>query len=557
MKAANGWSILLILVLLFAAGCKNTEPEVEKPDPMFPVMERVKSVAVTNDEGTEVLANLENEEVIAALLLGLHDAVPSYIEDPEPSGKLLKVKMTNESATQTYTVNDLRETDSLDYSVKIYVDNSDGPSRAWVLPTAWARLLLGYDSSMNEEPLLYASVNTLSNSVVVQSNRNMNRDSVDKAIKDTLVTSMMETNDQLDYHIYWSDPQRFVIRFAKVGEGNSLLFRLDGVMAETGESFASKSQPFRNQVIVYGKSSGLRWVNTNREIEREQKYDSAVLIQPIWSDNQQDSLLVYHHNDSQSLIKLSTGDIHAMNLTEWPQLKKGYGNDYGTGVLYADRFTSGMSYAVKENKTVYRVNSRTGEASKLYVSEKPIYGIAASPDNKRVAILVSSDSIISSFADLIVLNSLGKEIFRKNKASFSGHSDGFLFVYPISWLDNHRIGVIFQGKGDEEFLRGKAYINIEDASMKKEADVSLPDEAMQLLENYIGGTDAEILRVLPNPSGEKERYYAVQIAATGIWLIDVISHKVSWLGPGTLIQWNDLGEVVLWHSQDSIAFIGL
>ncbi|MBP1993760.1 hypothetical protein [Paenibacillus eucommiae] len=564
MKASYGWVILIFVILLSAAGCKDTEQGVENPNPdnAFPVMEHVQSVKVMNNNGSEVIFELNEEEDIVALLQGLQDAVPSYIDDPEPNGRLYKVEMKNELTTQTYTVNDLRETDSLDFSVKIYTESSEGQGQAWELSSAWIRLLLGYTSAI-VEPLLYVSTNEDSSSVIVQSTLSLDRGSVEKAIKDTLITSVAVSGGQPQYHIYWSDSQRFVVRFPNLEEGTSVHFRLDGVLSETGVSFASESQPIRNLAVLNSQKplKGLKWVNINSEIIREQKLESAVLIQPIWTDNQdKDSILVYHPDDSQSLIQLSTGDLKSINIREWPDLEEVYGNDYGTNVLFSDRFVEEKSYAVKGNRTVYSVNRKTGEAKKLYSSEKPIYGMASSPDSNRIAILVSSESFIGPFADLIVINKEGKEIFRKKEASYVGHSDGFLFVYPMTWVDDQTIGVPYRWKDEDRYVSGNSYIHIKDASIKNEEEVTLPNEAIELLEQYTGGPGSvEIIRVLPSPKGDQGRYYAVQISNTGCWLIDVISKKVTWLGPGTLVQWNELGEVVVWQSKQegSIHIIGL
>lgn len=548
--------IIMLAILVTVTGCKTPEEATNNDHDLFPVIEDVRSIKVLRDDGTNMIIHSTQEGKIEKLLQGLlNDAKPSYIDDPEPFGQIYKVEMMSDSISQTYTVNDLRLTDSLESSVKIYAETNEDHSLAWDLPTSWIQLLLNEQDKANTEPSLYVSTNELSNSVIVLSNRNMMRSSVGKAIEATLTISGLQSDKMPDYSIFWTDPQRFVVRFNNLSAKENVYFRLDDVQAESGESFASESQPIRNQVVLYEKSAfqGLRWVKQQGLIMREQGLDSATLLQPVWTDAQKkNSLIVYDIDDSQRLINLDTGDTKPVQIKQWPEDENSYGNDYGSSVLFSDRSVDGSSYVVKGNHIVYRY-SEPDVLQKLYVSDQPIYGIAASPDNSKIAILVPSDSFIGSSADLIVFDEEGNELFREEKASFIGHSDGFLFVYPMTWENDHTIVVPIIGKGDEAFFQGKAYVHAEDGTIEKEANKTLPIDAMNLLKKVVGELDeADNIRVLPKPEDKEDRYFAVQIPITGNWLIDTLENKVTWLGTGILVDWNNSDEVVIWQSAQDV-----
>ncbi|WP_222125152.1 hypothetical protein, partial [Bacillus pumilus] len=86
-------------------------------------------------------------------------------------------------------------------------------------------------------------------------------------------------------------------------------------------------------------------------------------------------------------------------------------------------------------------NTRSGVFQELYESARPVYGIAASPDNDRLARLVASDDTFGPDADLIVLDRDGNQLLNRPRASYLSHSDGFLFIYPLAWNDNETVTV--------------------------------------------------------------------------------------------------------------------
>ncbi|MGG1634176.1 hypothetical protein [Paenibacillus sp. NRS-1760] len=254
MKPSKRWVLIIVIMLWLAVGCENSVQQANEPKPILPILDQIQSVTVTSINGlSEGLSLLEQQADIALLLQGLMDAHPSYIDDPEPSGLMYEVEMKSDKQAQTYTVNDLRTTDSLDTGVKIYTKDNDGQSHAWTLPSEWIRLLLGINAVDLEEPILSISANEDSSSVIVLSNRNMKRETVRDAIANTLAFSGMAANEQPKYDIYWSDSQRFVVRFTNLTAKSAVQFQLDAVQAETGESFVNKTQKNRNHATLKGR----------------------------------------------------------------------------------------------------------------------------------------------------------------------------------------------------------------------------------------------------------------------------------------------------------------
>ncbi|KAE9084354.1 hypothetical protein PF010_g20863 [Phytophthora fragariae] len=522
------------------AGSRSDLPIID-PD-------QIIAVVLKNPDQSLAVERTDAQE-IASILQGLKVAKPSYIDDPEPSGShqyILQIK--SKKTVQTFTVNDLRDTDTLDAGVKLYGSGADGV-KAWSLTSAWLRQLLG-DSGTEDGPHLYVTLHEDSGSAVIQANQDMNRESVAKAIETTL--SYSAGGEALpSYQLYWSDSQRFVVRFANLAKGTSVRFLLDGATTASGQSFAGKSEPLRNQVIVNAVSSfsGLRWIGTDSKTIRKLPMQSSVLLQPVYAkDNKTDAVLAYSSGDTLNRIDLASGELKSVAVPKWPGKEQPFGNDYGTHLLFSDRSGGNMVYAVYGNRVLYAVNRETGKATKLYVSARPIYGIAASPDNSKVAILIASDPFTGADADLAVFDKTGKKLFGSKKAAYVSHSDGFLFVYGMKWTDDKTIAVPLIGSGNAGFSRGKTYIHLQNGTRHSEADAILTQEAAKLLKAASGRDEPEVMRLLENPGGEKGRYFAVQTAETGCWLLDVKAGKAHWLGAGTLVQWSEAGELVMHQS---------
>lgn len=553
-----------LFVALAVSGCENggrNDPESARGGfaaDGVPVMEQVRSVAVTDADTGNALSSTTDSEAIDRLLQGLREAEPASVGDPEPRGKQYKVVFAGSEGTLTVRVNDLRDTDSLLESAKVYHPGPDEaasgtegttgtgePVRAWNVPSAWVRLLLGHIEEA-AEPLLYVSAVERSASVVVQANRRVTTASVVSSIADTIAFSgLPEGAEPPRYRIHWSDPQRFVVRFdGGLPEGAAVRFRLDGAMSAEGESFAGADMPHRNVALLRGEpaADAMRWIGAAGDTVQTARVESAVLIHFL-EENGQESLVAYHRDGSLSRLDAASGRIRTIRFADWPGAEASFGNDYGADVLLSDRAFDGVAYAVKGNRTLYRIDlEEAGSAVKLYESPTAVHGLAASPDGDRIALLVSPDADrLTADADLLVLDANGQPMTRYPKATFGAHSDGFLFAKPLHWIDGRTVAVPrYDGQ------RRVAYVNVEDVTARYGPADTLPEDALRLVHGLVGW-EAEIRRIQPQPGGDGNSRYAVQ-AAGGGYMVDAANDRAVWLGPGEPLGWTGDGRLLVWES---------
>ncbi|TLS48537.1 hypothetical protein FE782_29945 [Paenibacillus antri] len=513
----------------------------------FPAPSEINSIRVANEADGALIAAIDNAFIAGRLAEGLREAKPSYIDDPEPFGRTYRVDLNGKDKagqpfTYTFTLNDMTETDALRDAGKVYITGEDGTTKAWTVPSGWIRALFGYDAAA--DPLLYITTVDASASVVVQANRRIRTASATAAVADTLQVAGLKPGAKAPgYRIHWSDPQRFVVRFDALPEGVSVRFRLDGLASADGETFAVAEQPERNAAVLSGADawSGVGWAGADGRIERTREVGEAVMLGPIGGDAG-DFVAAYGADGTVTLIELETGAARILPDIAWPEPGTPFGNDYGSAVMFSDRLHGSILYAVHGNRTLYRVEIDTGEAAKLYESDRPVKSIATSPDGRRVALLVNLEDSLTAEGDLYVLNEAGERVTIVQKATFGGHSDGFLFPIPIRWVDDRTVSV---GRYDAD--RGAtARIDAEDGSIRIVPGAALPERAQRLLDEQVGWP-TEAFRVLPHPDGAR---YAVQ-TAEGSWLVDEASARAIWLGPGTTLQWADDDRIAVWEQPAS------
>ncbi|WP_309122416.1 hypothetical protein [Paenibacillus sp.] len=555
MKLWRTGAFFLALAALWLAlpGCERSggEPSEGASDAeeraSFPEPSEIRSIRVANEADGAIVIQIDNAFIAGRLVEGLREAKPSYIDDPEPLGRRYEVDLNGEDAagqpfTYTFTLNDMTETDALRDAGKVYFTLEDGTTEAWTVPSGWIRALFGYDAAV--DPLLYIATADASASVIVQANRRIRTASAPAAVADTLQVAGLKPGEKPPgYKIHWSDPQRFVIRFDALPEGASVGLRLDGLTSAEGETFAVAEQPERNAAVLRSADAwgGVRWADGDGRIERTREVGEAVMLGPI-SGDEGDYAAAYGTDGRVTLVELETGATRYLPDIAWPEPGTPFGNDYGSDTMFSDRLHGSVLFAVHGNRTLYRVEIDTGEATKLYESERPVKSVATSPDGRRIALLVNLEDSLTAEGDVLVLNEAGERVTIVPKATFGGHSDGFLFPIPIRWVDGRTVSV---GRYDAD--RGAtARIDVEDGSIRVVPGAALPERAQRLLDERVGWP-AEALRVLPHPDGTR---YAVQ-TPEGSWLVDTASARAIWLGPGTALQWADGDRIAVWEQPAS------
>ncbi len=413
-----------------------------------------------------------------------------------------------------------------------------------------------------DEPLLYTQIDDVAGTVTVTANTEVNRHSVEEEVASSWWVTAPSGASKVDYDIEFRTDKAFVVRITGLEVVESVYFNLNGVMSEAGQSFAQDNAS-RNEVIVTGKQQlqRLKWLDGKGELVRELPLSSALMIQSVDTDSQagNEALAVYSHG-SQRLVQAESGEAADSGLVNWAGTVEPYGNDYGSAILYADRWSGDVVYGIYGNREVFSANRATGELNKHYVSEKPIYGIASSPDGGRFAILVPSDEFVGPEADLIVFDRSGKEQWRKNKAAFSGHSEGFVFPYAMSWPEENTIVVPTEIEGDDRSYRGKAFVSLIGDKVIKQRNEALPEDVFNSFSKEIGEQDRDSLRHVLRGSRatNSEGKFVVQGSSASSWLIDTKAGEVIWLGTGMPLQWNAKGELLMWSgsSEQGIQPVG-
>ncbi|MDO7907771.1 hypothetical protein Q5741_15270 [Paenibacillus sp. JX-17] len=306
---------------------------------------------------------------------------------------------------------------------------------------------------------------------------------------------------------------------------------------------------------------GVRLVQKNGSVVTEWPSPSYIMYQPVWNrySGSDPQMLVYSSDGKPPSILLPDGTTSALAEPRWAKAKKDFGNDYGQNVQYADRIVDNQTFAVKGNRTLYKVNLTTSETVKLYESKNPIYGVAASPDNSRVALLVASDSFLGPDADLIVLDEAGRKQYSKARASYLSHSDGLLYIYPFSWKDNATVAVPVDGY-KENRSRGKDYIQVDRNETFYQADEQLPVEVKRLLLQQAKIERAEDISRFIKFTDSSSTLYAVQLVNEEIWIIhpQSVTQTVILAGHGMPLRWTREKELFIGtkRSMDPSYYIG-
>ncbi|THF76246.1 hypothetical protein [Cohnella fermenti] len=552
--------ILLALLAMVLAACSGKAADGTGGLPTsLPMIEDVQSLALFDQEGRLVAEHRDSAD-LNELLEGMKAASPSYIGDPEQSGTLYELVATGGKTSRTYSVNDLRATNSRDVSVKLYAEDGERSS-AWTLNSEWIDRLLDPVSD-EEEPELQAIVDENDDSVTLVANRDIDRQSLEEAVRSALSirTDESEVSAELaeytEFTLKVTDSRRAILLLPNLPQGAAARFTLEGAKTAEGEPFRIVSSQGGVEIVVrQGLAwSGLRWVDTAGRTVREHGFDSAVLIQ-VANDGANDPELTIYNSRDGIVYRLNpnTDEIEDGAVPGLEDDGTGYRSDSGIDRLYSypARADDRYRYAALGLRTVSRVDSAKGTAHPIYESERPLYGMAASPDGSYIALLAASDDFLGSYADLVVIDSEGKGVSTFKQAAYMGHSDGWHFIYPIDWVDDKTISVPLVGSSEQPFDRGTALYDYKEGFMSKEENAKLPEDAYGLLEEAIGKPgEAEILSVLPKPNDERSRYYAVTVAGEGSYLLDREEKRAMRIGTGASILWTSGGEIVAWDSTE-------
>ncbi|REK76985.1 hypothetical protein [Paenibacillus paeoniae] len=548
------WLVIILITVSILQACSGNESKLTQDDTVvgIPILQDVQSIQLL-DSSNSIVTEHQEPALIQQLLQGMKEAHSSHIDDPEHSGKAYTLVLSNSDERASFSLQDLSESNAPDVSVKLYTtQHGEEGAKAWSLPTAWIQLLLQPDTD-KMEPRLIVSLDEDSDTATLVANRNIDRLSLTNALQSTLYVKSIHGDASAEYTMDWTDDRRVVIGFPNLPKNARAEFILDEVLTADGNSFNIHS-PLDSRLITIRQGiawSGLYWIDTTGKRVSEHGFDSAVLVMPSSSTTHDPEFVVYNMDRTAFRLNIETDEIKDITLKEWGDDPVRYMADNGVNLIYSYVPQRDLLFVARGLEHIYRVESNGVSTGPLYSSDRPIYGMSASPDGKHVAILLDSSGSLGPDADVLVIDADGKLVSEFKGAAYSGHSDGWHFIYSVTWSDNETIKVPMIGSSGEEFLRGKAFIHYKKGLQKKEENETLSEDDDSILRASIDGwDDFNLLRVLVKPDDPENRYVAVTLSGSGSWLIDRKERQSRYLGSGPVISWTKKGQVVVWDSTE-------
>jgi len=550
----RGFGVVLLLFIFILQAC--TEPEVERDDKpvTIPLPANIETINVL-DEHRNLVAEHTSSDTIEVLLESLMNAKPSYIGDPEYSGTRYTVELASPKNKLVLELNDLTATASTDVSAKVYlILSGEERARAWSLTSEGTQLLLN-PAGEHTEPVIALTLDEDNDSVTLVANRGIDKPSLLESLQSTIFIHPPTGDATSVYKLNWTDPRRVVIGFPHLPEGSAAEFKLQGILTKDGEEFQVHS-PLESKLITIHQGiawSGLQWLDPEGTVVREHAFHTAVSIMPASSAVQDSEIIIYSLDAPAYRLDLASGHVEAiLSIKQVDEsVPAVYVNDDGMAYLFSYSGNKERFYMAKGWKSVYRAEANGIEQKKIYTTDRLIYGMAAPPDGKHAAILADSSGSLGPYADLRIIDADGGFIAEFKEAAYSGHSDGWHFVYPVRWIDNETIEVPAVGSSDDSFFRGKATLHYKKGLQQKEGNETLSAADSEILRASIDGWgETDAVRVLPRSEEAGERFVAVYLAGSGSWLIDREEKQARKLGSGPVIAWTLKGEIVYWHSTE-------
>ncbi|RJX37580.1 hypothetical protein D3P09_21625 [Paenibacillus pinisoli] len=558
------YGVVLLLFILILQAC--TKPETERDDKPVAISlpANIETITVF-DEHRNLVAEHTASNEIEVLLESLMNAKPSYIGDPEYSGARYTLELASPKNKLVLELNDLTATASTDVSAKVYLTlPGEERARAWSLTSEWTQLLLD-PAGEQAEPVIKLTLDEVNDSVTLAANRAIDKSSLEEALHSTIFIQPPVGDASSVYKLNWTDPRRVVIIFPHLPEGSAAEFKLEGIMTMAGEDFQVHS-PSESMLIKIHQGiawSGLQWLDPEGQIVREHAFHTAASIMPASSAPQDSEIIIYNLDVPAYRLDLVSGNVEDIMSKEIAIAAERAVNvnDYGMAYLFSYSGTKERYYIAEGWKSVYRAEGNGIERQEVYTTDRLIYGMAASPDGKHAAILADSSGSLGPYADLVIINADGGLVAEFKEAAYSGHSDGWHFIYPVRWNDNETIEVPIVGGPDEAFFRGKATFHYKKGLQKKEGIKTLSAADSAILRASIDGwSETDIYRMLPRSEEAGERFAAVSLGGgLGSWLIDREEQQARKLGSGPVIAWTPKGEIVYWHSTErkSVDYIAI
>lgn len=201
-------------------------------------------------------------------------------------------------------------------------------------------------------------------SISASANRPIDRRSVEEAIEQTFLRSLINVGGKSTPELRWLDDQSFEVIFPGLAPGESVRISFAEVTSTEGESFGSAGQPYQNEVVIFKSAEPrqLRWIDPHKGQVASNSFEAEAIQRVAVEGENRSNLLLYQEAGLPLRIRVEDGEQLEFRMTAWPDPAPPFGNDYGQDLLFSDRMYRDFTYVAVGNSTVYRLNFTTGQA---------------------------------------------------------------------------------------------------------------------------------------------------------------------------------------------------
>ncbi|RAU96367.1 hypothetical protein [Paenibacillus sp. YN15] len=385
------------------------------------------------------------------------------------------------------------------------------------------------------------------------SNLELNRSLLEQALPKQLASNH-PGRASLSYTLEWQSGKEFALTFSDLLPREIIHFQADYPPAD-GHGRINEEMPHLSGGAVQYRESGLAAATVVTELEpfQHRYLPSAKPFQQMAKHAETGLSYTLAYDDAGLYIaSLSDGAVRTLPLPAAEDrfsLKglHGYEAVILPKILYEDAI-----YAVMSHSQVYRINTRTEQARLIYTSAKPIVGMSSSPNGKLIGLMLQDERFLSE-ADLVIINEKGQVRNTFPEAAYISHSDGYINIYPLEWVNDNRVRVRTE-------LPEKQYRGYREFDLAAQTAVEVPDVGQQHQE-LLRKLEEKEREIFPFFSPDQNRLVYITRSNDGffmeIWVTDLtgdkqrfvgIGHFLGWVSP-TAIAWAEYsaGEVKYWR----------
>lgn len=363
----------------------------------------------------------------------------------------------------------------------------------------------------------------------------MDRDSVEKSIRQQLSSSIPNRND-IPYAVQWVSDHEFLVSIPQLLPRETIHFSVRHALTKAYGSLDETEMPHLYAAafqyrpadqpagLVISDAQSL----TNRYLAAVSPSNAELLTQS--GSAAAAAYMLSYDTGSAQLIDVQKETSTPLRLMAPPESSP-YEKLHGYKTYqFSNRINGNDLYAIVSHSNVYRIDLAGSGSELIYTSPMPLLGISSSPDGRHIGLMVAHHNELRSEADLIVIDRKGKPVMDLPEASYLSHSDGYLNGYPVDWADDNKIRVLAERNGERGFneidLDTKAVSHVPDGAMNHPAVKRILQSEREIVPFF-------------SPDGSKLVYTTRSNAGfyLEIWLQDVTTNRTALIGLGRFIGW--------------------